>query len=133
MGDSAQCGSLARCGWPVPVNPDETKKNWRGCCHHHRTSVGSASSMVMLADGFPPVSHAVACKLRRIPAHPDVHVSFVQADVIQAMRNDFSLAVAGKVMIQNFNSFLGIELASSVEVADHFFFLGIHADHRLAL
>ena len=47
------------------------------------------------------------------------------------MRHNFSLAVAGKIMVQDFNGFSCVQFSRAIEVAYHLLFLRIHADHRL--
>lgn len=49
------------------------------------------------------------------------------------MRDNFSLAVTGEIMIEYFDDFSRVKLSVTIEIADHFLFLRVHADHGLTI
>ncbi len=80
---------------------------------------------------FPPPGQAVAGKFRGVAARAQMDMGFIAANIIDAMRNHFALALTGEVMIEHFNGFLRVQLSLPVEIPQQLLFLGVDADDRL--
>lgn len=86
--------------------------------------------MILASLRFPPARHTVTRKLGGIATGSNIHVPFVFGNVVHAMRDDFSVAVAGKVMVQNGDGLARVELAIPVEVTQQLLFPRVDADDR---
>ena len=80
----------------------------------------------------PPVRNRVAAQLARLRAGVQVHIPFIARQVVQAVRDQLSLACAGEIMVERLHLRLRVGLAFAGEVADQLLFLRVNAEHGLA-
>ena len=81
---------------------------------------------------FPPARHTVTGKLGGITTGAQIYVPLVFGNVVHAVRDDFSVTVAGEIVIEHFDGLACVKLAIPVEVAQQLLFLRVDADDRRA-
>ena len=86
----------------------------------------------MLPLVVPPTPQAIAGEFSRIFARAQSDVSRILQHIINAMWDEDAFRKTCEIMVIDLKGALRIQGTSSVKVAQVLFFLGIHADDRIA-
>jgi hypothetical protein len=76
----------------------------------------------------PPRGDAVTGQFARVMAGVQVDEGFVLPHIVKTMGNHRSRSCAAEVVVVGLDGFLGVDLAVTVEIAEQFLLLRIHAD-----
>ena len=80
----------------------------------------------MFADPVPIPSQAVSGELAGLMREPNVDVSTVALQIVDAMRNYFAICPTGKVMIESVKRFGCVNPALAIQTTEMLFRLGIY-------
>jgi hypothetical protein len=77
---------------------------------------------------IPPRRDAVTGQFARVMARVQADEGSVLPHIVKTMGNHRSRSRATEVVVVGLDGFLGVDLAVTVEIAEQFLLLGIHAD-----
>jgi hypothetical protein len=80
---------------------------------------------------FPPLGDAVAAEFSRVVAGVQVDVGVLLGQVVDAVRNQFSVSGAGEIVVEGFDRLLGVGLAGAMKVPQQFPLFRVDADDWL--
>jgi hypothetical protein len=85
-----------------------------------------------LTIALPKQTETITGKLGRVATAPQMKPPMIEAQVVDAVRNDDALGQRGKVVIKRFECLLRVHLAVAIERTQEFLFLRIHAQDGVA-
>lgn len=77
----------------------------------------------------PKMGYVVANELTGVMAVTKTEVALVSSQVVDAVRDNLSLCVATEIVVIDLVGFRRVARAIAVKIAEHFFFLGVNAQH----
>ncbi len=80
---------------------------------------------------IPPMLYAVACKLSSIMACSNIDIPFILFQIVDAMRDNYSICKCIKIVIPCNYCILCIEFSIPVEIAYVLFLLCVNANYRV--